>query len=196
MSESRCGESRGFSFPSYSYNSESRSSESREISSYSSCSSESRECGESRTPTTPISYSSLGGIKIPSESSFPIEKVKRAPGTRPQKVRRPEDTVVPEKYNSFEDIDTLIDQLELTIPILEQLQSRGKQYSQSLKRRQAQIEKLRQIKEERIISAIERESDSFDEKIDEVKKLTKTPPSCTWWDWDSSESRDDEESRW
>lgn len=180
MYESReLSESRGFSCPSYFGFSGS---------------SESRDCGESRT----MSYSSLSENRVSSESCVPARSVLGT--SKGKKVKKNDTADIPEKYNSFSDIDTLIEQLELTLPILEGLQSRGKQYSQSLKRRQAQIEKLRQIKEERIISEIERESDTFDEQIEEVKKLTKKPTqppiySGYDYDWDGSESRDGE-SRW
>lgn len=174
MSESRYGgESRGWSYPSYS-----------------SYSSESRDTGESRVE----SYSSYESV---SES--------RVSESRPSYVSTPTRTVASQgasKYNSFDDIDTLIEQLEVTIPVLEGMQDRGTKYSQALKRRQDQLERLKQIKEDRIIREIEQESDEFDKKIDSVMKLTKSKPkqttpkrSTSYGSW-SSESRDSGESRW
>ncbi len=158
-------------------------SESRGMSypSYFSSSSESRDVGESR-----IGYYGGASESRLSSSSTPITK-------------KQGDSSIPEKYNNFDDIDTLIEQLEVTIPVLEQLQSRGDKYSKSLQRRKQQIEKLRQIREDRLISEIEKESDAFDEKIDEVKKLTKVPKRVSSYhsSWNSSsESRDSGESRW
>lgn len=205
MYESReSSESRGFSHPSYFgfiLSSESRDCGESHVTSYGSYggTSESRS-SESRTTPVVKSYSTVSESRVPSESCFPVLNSQISSTSKVKTGRKVEDANVPEKYNSFEDIDTLIEKLELTLPILEGLQSRGKQYSQSLKRRQAQIEKLRQIKEERIISEIEQESDTFDEQIEEVKKLTKKPTqppiySSYDYDWDGSESHDGE-SRW
>lgn len=198
MSESRCGESRGFSYPTY-------RSESRGYTPYSSWSSESRESSESRVIPVlrTIGLSASSESREASESCAPIRRVNHTvTGATPTKREDPKSLTseIPAQYNNFEDIDTLIEQLEVTLPILEQLQSRGEKYSKSLKRRQQQIEKLKQLREDRIISEIERESDSFDEQIESVKKLTLTPkkkvedyhPS---WGYEASESHDGE-SRW
>ncbi len=183
MYESReSSESRGFSYPSYC--------------SYSSESSESRDYGESRVE----SYGSYGESRIEETSE-----------SRPSYMSIPSRGITTQtqtsKYNSFDDIDTLIEQLEITIPVLEGMQNRGEKYSQALIRRQQQLERLKQIKEDRIISEIEEESDEFDKKIDIVMKLTKKPvkkqyPSkrstsngSSWGGW-ASESRDSGESRW
>ena len=183
MYESReASESRGFSYPSYC--------------SYSSESSESRDMGESRIE----SYGSYGET---SES--------RVSESRPSYMSssgRGTVTQTSSKYNSFDDIDTLIEQLEVTIPVLEGMKDKGEKYSQALSRRQQQLERLKQIKEDRIISEIEEESDEFDKKIESVMKLTKKPKknqittprrgtssgsiSVGW----GSESRDSGESRW
>lgn len=186
MCESRFGESRSPVYNSYS---------SGRV-----CSSESRTSSESHgiSSSRGIIYSSSSESRVASESCTPVVRRASVSNLTPQgkAVKKAEDTDIPAKYNSFEDIDTLIEQLEQTLPLLEQLQSRGTKYSKSLKRRQEQIEKLRQIKEDRIISEIEKESDEFEEKINEVKKLTKTPArSHPSWGYDSSESRDGE-SRW
>ncbi len=202
MSESRSGESRGYS---YGYSSESRcSSESRSYTPFSSWSSESHESSESRVTQTPRSVRGFvsSESREASESCAPIIRSSQPKQTtsKPTIDRTLDDSSIPAKYSNFEDIDSLIEQLEITIPVLEQLQGRGEKYSKSLKRRKQQIEKLRQIREDRIISEIEKESDEFEEKINEVKKLTLTPkkkvsPSYSSWGYDSSESHDGE-SRW
>ncbi len=183
MYESReASESRGISYQSYGY------------------ASESRESSESRSGV----YGSYGESlesRVSSESCTPIIRGRELTfNSTHQTIVKKSDASIPAKYNNFDDIDTLIEQLEVTIPILEQLQSRGEKYSKSLQRRQQQIEKLRQLREDRLISEIEKESDAFEEKINEVKRLTKTPKkskssSSGYSGW-SSESRDSGESRW
>lgn len=183
MYESReASESRGFSYPSY-FGGSSESSESRDY-------------GESR-----VEYN--GGYGESSESRVSESR----PSYMSTTSRGTTKPVQASKYNSFDDIDTLIEQLEVTIPVLEGMQNRGEKYSQALKRRQQQLEKLKQIKEDRIISEIEEESDEFDKKIEGVMKLTKKPvkkqstpkrstsSGSSWGGW-GSESRDSGESRW
>jgi len=194
MSESRnCGESRSYT-PSYG-----------PYSAY--FGSESRQSSESRVPyesvvLTSESHSASESVFEPSESRLPSESCSdglRKFGKVSAMFGQLRSSILvrnqaPVQYNTFDEIDTLIEQLEISIPVLQKLEERGTRYEKALQRRKDQLERLRRIKEDRIISEIEKESDLFEEKIEGIKRLTKSPLSP--FASRSFESHDSGESRW